>query len=229
MNAVQPAVAFLPGKGTLSRALARAFGDEATAEAFLEGVLGDAGMDLVPEGRVAFEAFVREEVLPRLVPLVRLEQLHDLVRRTIGEEGSVHPPPVRSYGALGAYAPPAGSARAARRARVVLVESDSFRRIAISRELVRAGFDVEAIPSAEAVLAVDAFHVLILALDAAGEALVRELSRRGTRAGLVILDDPSKRAIVRELLATLNHDRVALVAPDATPATLAARVRVVVG
>jgi hypothetical protein len=218
MNAVRPAPV-LPGRGTLLKALEHALGSEGEAREFLRLVLWDAGMDAVPEGRLPFEAFVREEVLPRLMPMVRLDRLHDLVRRTIGEEGSMHPAPLKPYGATPGQKPQG-------RPRVVIVEPDAFRRVGISRELVRE-FDVEVVTSAEDVLRVDAFHAVVMVLDAAGEKVARTLADRKTRAGLVLYDDPKQREAVKSIIDAWPSDRVSIVARDAAPAVLSSRVRIV--
>jgi len=222
MNAVRPARAVLPGKRTLLRALTHALGGDREAKEFLREVLWDAGMDSVPENAIGFETFVREEILPRLMPMVRLDRLHDLVRRTIGEEGSLYPPPLKAHGAT-----PGQSPRPAVRPRVVVVESDAFRRIAGSRELVRGGFDVEVVGSAEEVLRVDAFHAVVMHLDDAGLSVARELARRGTRAGLVVYDDPARRDAVKAIIDSWPNDRVSVVARDAPPSVLTSRVRIV--
>jgi hypothetical protein len=179
-------------------------------------------MDAVPESPPGFETFVREEVLPRLMPMVRLDKLHDLVRRTIGEEGSLHPPPLKAHGAT-----PGEPASPARRPRVVLVEADAFRRISSSRELVRAGFDVEVVATAEEVLRVEAFHAVVMALDDLGLAAANQLAQRGTRAGLVIYDDPGRRTAARTVIDNWPNDRVSVVARDAAPSVLTSRVRIV--
>lgn len=223
MRAV-PEPPVLTGKGPLLKALSRALDGERAAAEFLRMVLWDAGMEAVPEVREPYQAFVRDEVLPRLMPMVRLEKLHDLVRRTIGEEGSLHPPPLRPHGAA-----PGAKTVPARRARVVLVEADAFRRIAISRELVRAGFDVEVVSTPAEVLGVDAFHVLVLRLDDDGEAVARKLAEGGTRAGLVTYDEPAAKGVLKRTIDTWPSDRVAIVPRDAPPATLCARVKIVVG
>lgn len=222
INAVRPVSTVLTGRGTLLRALSHAFGDEREASEFLRAVLWDAGMDAVPEGAPAFEGFVREEVLPRLMPLVRLDRLHDLVRRTIGEEGSVHPPPLKTHGAA-----PGQNAPVGRRPRVVIVEADAFRRISSSRDLVRGGFDVEVVATAEEVLRVEAFHAVVMTLDDAGLNVARELAKRGTRAGLVIYDDPTRRSAVKSIIDSWPNDRVSVVARDAPPTVLTSRVRIV--
>jgi hypothetical protein len=222
MNAIKlPTV--LTGRGVLVRALARALGGDVAAEEWLRFALEDAGMDVVPEGRDAFEAFVREEILPRLMPDVRLDALHDLVRRTIGEEGSLHPPPLKPHGA----APGIQVRLPTQRPRVVLVEEDSFRRISFSRELVRGGFDVEVVARAEEVPALDAFHALVLSLDPSGEKLARTLAEKRTRAGIVAWDQPEHRDAHRRMIDLWPTDRFALVARDAPPAMLAARIRMV--
>lgn len=218
MNAVRPA-AVLPGKGTLLKALEHALGSEGEAKEFLRMVLWDAGMDGVPEGRLPFEAFVREEVLPRLMPIARLDRLHDLVRRTIGEEGSLHPAPLKPHGA-------APGQKLQGRARVVIVEPDAFRRVGISRELVRE-FDVEVVSAADEVLGVDAFHAVVMMLDASGEKVARALADRKTRAGLVVYDDPKNRDVVKSIIDVWPSDRVSIVARDASPAVLSSRVRIV--
>jgi hypothetical protein len=218
MNAVRPAPV-LPGRGTLLKALEHALGSEGEAREFLRMVLWDAGMDAVPEGRLPFEAFVREEVLPRLMPMVRLDRLHDLVRRTIGEEGSMHPAPLKPYGATPGQKPQG-------RPRVVIVEPDAFRRVGISRELVRE-FDVEVVTSAEDVLRVDAFHAVVMVLDADGVKVARTLADRKTRAGLVLYDDPKQREAVKSIIDAWPSDRVSIVARDAAPAVLSSRVRIV--
>lgn len=214
----------LTGKGPLLKALAHALDGDKAATEFLRMVLWDAGMEAVPDAREPYQAFVRDEVLPRLMPLVRLEKLHDLVRRTIGEEGSMHPPPLRPHGAA-----PQPHKSATRRARVVIVESDAFRRIAISRELVRGGFDVEVVASPSEVLRVDAFHVVVLPLEGDGEMVARKLAEGGTRAGLVTYDRPDARSVLRKTIDAWPSDRVAVVPRDAPPATLCARVKIVVG
>lgn len=226
MRAVRPPPV-LTGKGPLLKALARALaptegdGDVAATE-FLRMVLWDAGMEAVPDAREAYQAFVREEVLPRLMPLVRLDKLHDLVRRTIGEEGSVHPPPLKAHGSV-----PGDKTIPARRARVVIVEPDAFRRIGMSRELVRAGFDVEVVATPPEVLSVEAFHALVISLDREGELVVRKLAESGTRAGLVTFESEAGRDAVKRVIERWPNDRVAVVARDAPPATLCARVKIV--
>lgn len=223
MNAVvarSVAPPVLVGRATLLKALERALGGEKEARDFLRAVLWDAGMDVVPEGRVPFEAFVREEILPRLMPMVRLDRLHDLVRRTIGEEGSLHPAPLKSHGAV-------PGERIKGRPRIVIVEPDAFRRVGISRELVRDGFDVEVVSSPEEVLRVEAFHAVVMRLDDAGEAVANSLAERGTRAGLVIYDDPVRRDAARSIIDRWPSDRVSIVARDAAPSVLSSRVRIV--
>ena len=225
MNAVKvPAVpTLLVSRSILVRALGRVLGGDVAAEEWLRLALDDAGMDSVPEGRDAFEAFVREEMLPRLMPDVRLDQLHDLVRRTIGEEGSIHPPPLKPHGA----APGIPLRPSTQRPRVILVEPDSFRRVSFSRELVRGGFDVEVVGSSEEVLSLDAFHVLVLSLDAAGEKVARVLAEKRTRSGLVAWDQLEHRDAHRRLIDLWPSDRFALIPRDAPPAMLAARIRMV--
>ena len=218
MSAVR-SVPVLSGRGTLLKALEHTLGNEAEAREFLRVVLWDAGMDAVPEGRHPFESFVREEVLPRLMPMVRLDRLHDLVRRTIGEEGSLHPAPRKPHGS-------APGQRAEGRARVVIVEPDAFRRVGISRELVRE-FDVEVVASADEVLRVDAFHAVVMMLDAAGLKVARALADLKTRAGLVVYDDPTRRDVVKEIIDAWPTDRVSIVARDAAPSMLSSRVRIV--
>ena len=214
----------LAGRDSLLRAIGRHLGGAMAADEFLRDVLQDAQLDFVPEGRDAFSAFVREEILPRLMPLLRLEQVHDLVRRTIGEEGSLFPPPLKPHGG--------GTARErgpAVRPRVVVVEPDAMRRVNLSRALVRDGFDVEVVPFAAEVLALDAFHVVVMTLDPEGERVVEELVRRSTRAGLVLYDDPALREAAKRAIDRWPNDRVSLVAPDALASTLCARVRIVTG
>ncbi|MGZ5969708.1 MAG: hypothetical protein ACXWP4_18675 [Polyangiales bacterium] len=145
------------------------------------------------------------------------------MRRTIGEEGSLHPPPLKPLGA----APGIPLRAPTQRPRVVIVESDSFRRIAFSRELVRGGFDVEVAAHAEEVLSLDAFHVLVLSLDKAGESMATTLAEKRTRAGLVAWDQPEHRDAHRRIIDLWPSDRFALVARDAAPAMLAARIRMV--
>jgi hypothetical protein len=220
MNAVVAPAPVLPGKGTLLKALEHALGSEKEAREFLRGVLWDAGMDVVPEGRIPFEQFVRDEILPRLMPIARLDRLHDLVRRTIGEEGSLHPAPLKAYGAVPGEKPHG-------RPRVVIVEPDAFRRVGISRELVRGGFDVEVVAAADEVLRVDAFHAIVMLLDEPGEKVAKLLASRGTRAGLVIYDDPQRRDAAKKIIDKWPSDRVSIVARDAAPSVLSARVRIV--
>ncbi len=220
MNAVVEPIPVLTGGATLLKALEHALGGENEARQFLRTVLWDAGMDAVPEARVPFEGFVRDEILPRLVPMVRLDRLHDLVRRTIGDEGSLHAAPLKSYGAIPGERPRG-------RPRVVIVEPDAFRRVGISRELVRAGFDVEVVASAEEVLRVEAFHAVVMLLDEAAERVAKSLAGRGTRAGLVIYDDPLRRESARSIIDSWPSDRVSIVARDAPPSVLSSRVRIV--
>jgi hypothetical protein len=211
------------GQAGLLRALLRQLGNEASAKMFLREVLGDSGYDAVPEARDAYQTFVREEVLPRLLPLVRLEQMHDLVRRTIGEEGSLHPFPLKPHGSV-----PTPAAGPKTRPRVVVVERDAYKRIQISKALVGAGFDVEVVPATRDVHKLEAFHALVMPLDADGERVVQQLVSAKTRAGLVLYDDPVARAAIKRTIDGWPSDRVALVARDAPPAALCARVRIVV-
>lgn len=219
MNAVRPVAPVVAGRGALLKALEHALGTEAEAREFLRIVLWDAGMDAVPDGRLPFEAFVRDELLPRLMPRVRLDRLHDLVRRTIGDEGSLHPAPLKPHGSAPGH-------QAQGRPRVVIVEPDAFRRVGIARELVRE-FDVEVVTSAEEVLRVDAFHAVVMVLDTAGAAVARALAERKTRAGLVVYDDPKQRDVVKEIIDAWPSDRVSIVARDAAPSVLSSRVRIV--
>ena len=221
IRAVRPSLQLFEGKTSLLRALSRQLGGDEIAADFLSNTLEDSGLAFVPEGREPFVAFVREEILPRLMPIVRLEQLHDVVRRTIGEEGSLHPPPLKKHGST-----PSEERRG--RPRVIVVEPDAFRRVAIARSLVRAGFDVEVVAHADEALSVDAFHAIVLAMDADGERVVGELSKRRTRAGLVTYDDPAARDALRRAIDLWPSDRVAILARDAQPATLCARVRIVI-
>lgn len=221
MRAVRPPPV-LTGKGPLLKALSRALDGDAAATEFLRMVLWDAGMEAVPDAREAYQAFVREEVLPRLMPIVRLDKLHDLVRRTIGEEGSLHPPPLKTHGAT-----PGEKTIPARRARVVFVEPDAFRRIAVSRELVRAGFDVEVVATPIEVLNVDAFHAVVLSVEGDGAAVIKKLAEQQTRAGLVTYESAAARESIKRIIELWPSDRVAVVARDAPPATLCARVKIV--
>jgi len=224
MNAVvAPTPPVHAGQAALLRALVRQLGNEHSAKMFLREVLGDSGYDAVPEGRDAYQTFVREEVLPRLLPLIRLEQMHDLVRRTIGEEGSLHPFPLKPHGSA-----PTPAAAPKTRPRVVVVERDAFKRIQISKALVGAGFDVEVVPATRDVHRLEAFHALVMPLDADGERVVQQLVTAKTRAGLVLYDDPEARAAIKRTIDGWPSDRVALVAREANPASLCARVRIVV-
>ena len=222
LQAVRPSGTLHLGRVTLLRALARVLGGEQPAESFLRDALDDAGLGKVPEGPEPFVQFVREEILPRLMPLVRLEKLHDLVRRTIGEEGSIHPPPLKPSGSA-----PGEKPVHAARARVVVVESDALRRVELARALVRAGFDVEVVSSAVEVLRVDAFHAVVVALDLEGLRVIDELVARRTRAGLVTYDEPSAREQLRDVIDRWPTDRVSIVTRDASPALLCSRVRIV--
>lgn len=224
MNAVAAAPALVLGKPALLRALAHVMHDETRAQRFLQDVLWDAGFDDVPDGRAAFEVFVREEVLPRLLPLARLEEVHDLVRRTIGEEGSLHPPPLRAHGA-----PPAGRATTpVRRPRVVVVEPEDGRRLGIARELVRGGMDVEALTRPGDVLSVDAFHAVVMRLGQDARQVIETLAGQRTRAGLVTYDDATQRDLLKRTIERWPNDRVAVVPLDAAAPIVASRVRIVV-
>jgi hypothetical protein len=222
LRAVRPSVAIHLGRISLLRALSHALGDDTAADEFLRDALDDSGMAGVPEGREAFVSFVREEVLPRLMPIVRLERLHDLVRRTIGEEGSLHPPPLKPHGSA-----PGPAARRPTRPRVIVIEPDPMRRVAISRALVRDGFDVEGLATAEEALHVEAFHAIVMPLDEGGERVVAELAKRRTRAGLVTFDDTGARDALRRAIEAWPTDRVAIVGRDAQPQQLCSRVRIV--
>ena len=220
-----PQISPYSGSAGLLRALTRQLGSEGSANLFVREVLSDSGYDAVPEGPELFEVFVREEILPRILPLIRLEQMHDLVRRTIGLEGSLQPMPLKPLGSPPAAAGPVVGGP---RPRVVVVEPDGSRRIQISKALVRGGFDVEVVGSAQEVLALEAFHVLVMALDAEGAPVIEKLIKLKTRAGLVTYDEPNSRAAVRDAIDRWPSDRVSLVARDVQPSTLCARVRIVV-
>lgn len=210
------------GRVALSRALERHLGSPAQVERFLAEALEDAELESLPEGREAFEAFVREMVLPNLMPLVRLDELHDLVRRVIGGEEDVHPAPIRRIAS-----PVAPAVRVDTRPRVVVVEPDARRRIETARGLVRDGFDVEVVPAAADVLKLDPFHALVMALDADGERVAEALAEQGTRAGLVTYDDPAAREATRRVIDRWPSDRVSLVSRVGPASALCARVRIV--
>ena len=197
-------------------------GGEQAAETFLRDALEDSGLVKVPEGPEPFVQFVREEILPRLMPLVRLDKLHDLVRRTIGEEGSIHPPPLKRPGSTPGEIKGRGV-----RPRVVVVEPDAMRRVELARALVRDGFDVEVVSTAAEVLRVEAFHAVVVGLDAEGTKVVDQLVARHTRAGLVTYDDAGAREQLRGIIDRWPTDRVGIVARDAPPALLCSRVRIV--
>jgi hypothetical protein len=222
LQAVRPSGTLHIGRATLLRALARVLGGDQAAETFLRDALEDAGLAKVPEGPEPFVQFVREEILPRLMPLVRLEKLHDLVRRTIGDEDSLHPPPLKPLGSA-----PGVKQRRSVRARVVVVEPDAMRRVELARALVRAGFDVEVVTTAHEVLRVDAFHAVVVGLDPEGMRVIEELVGRRTRAGLVTYDEAGSRERLRDVIDRWPTDRVAIVARDSTPALLCSRVRIV--
>jgi hypothetical protein len=217
------------GPTLLVRSLARALGGEKPAERFLRDVLDETGLVRVPDGREAFVEFVRDQLLPRLMPYVRLGDLHELVRRTIGEEEGVQPPPLSEGRTLGAGSLGASSVPAKERPRVAVVVPDAMRRLSLARALVRDRFDVEAFSRPKDVLAADPFHALVLVLDEEGEGVVRALAERKIRAGLVLLDDESTdRDAHRRAIDAWTNDRVAIVARDAQPSALCARVRIVV-
>jgi hypothetical protein len=104
-----------------------------------------------------------------------------------------------------------------------------MRRLSLARALVRDRFDVEAFARAQDVLRADPFHALVLVLDKEGETVVRALAERKIRAGLVLLDDElTDRDAHRRAIDAWTNDRVAIVARDAQPNALCARVRIVV-
>ena len=224
LRVARPSTTLFAGRGVLLRALARILDGEGPAEQFLRALLDDAGLVKVPDGREPFVAFVREQVLPRLMPLVRIDRVHELVRRTIGDEDGVHAAPLDSY-----TAPPGTfSVDKSVRPRVVVVEPDPMRRVGLARSLVRAGFDVEVFARADDALATEPFHALALALDDAGERVVQALAARRTRAGLVVYEDPARKDALRRAIDTWPSDRVAIVARDASASAFCARVRIVV-
>src|SRR5205807_7915473 len=143
------------GRTLLVRSLARALGGEKQAERFLRDVLDETGLVRVPDGREAFVEFVRDQLLPRLMPFVRLGDLHELVRRTIGEEEGVQPETLNEGRTLGT-----SSAPAKERPRVAVVVPDAMRRLSLARALVRDRFDVEAFSRPNDVLAAEPFHAL---------------------------------------------------------------------
>ena len=225
LNAVRPSSAsLLFGPTLLVRSLARALGGEKPAERFLRDVLEEIGLARVPDGREPFVEFVRDQLLPRLMPFVRLSELHELVRRTIGEEEGVQPPTLRRGADGGTSSSPAKE-----RPRVAVVVPDAMRRLSLARALVRDRFDVEAFSRSTDVLAADPFHALVLVLDEEAEGVVRTLAQRKVRAGLVLLDDEATdREAHRRAIDAWTNDRVAIVAKDAQPNALCARVRIVV-
>lgn len=223
LQAVRPsAPSLLFGPVVLVRALGRALGGEKPAERFLRDVLEETGLARVPDGQEAFVEFVRDQVLPRLMPFVRLGDLHDLVRRTIGEEEGVQPEPLHAASRF-------GSSPAKERPRVAVVVGDPMRRLSIARALVRDRFDVEAFSRAKDVLSAEPFHALVLALDDEAEKVVASLAEKRLRAGLVLLDDATTdRDAHRRAIDVWSNDRVAIVAKDAQPRDVCARVRIVV-
>ncbi|GAC1573701.1 MAG: hypothetical protein NVS3B20_24480 [Polyangiales bacterium] len=157
------------------------------------------------------------------MPLLRLDQLHDLVRRTIGAEGSMHPSPLHGYGAT-----PNHNVAPIRRPRVVVVEPEAHRRIDISRALIQSGFDVEVVATPAAVKGIEAFHAIVMSLDSAESAVIVEtLIQQKTRAGLITYDEPSARQVIKQTIDRWPNDRISLVARDVPAATLSARVKVV--
>jgi hypothetical protein len=222
MRAVVPAPVPFLGKASLSRALERHLGSPEAVETFLAEALEDAALDELPAGREAFEAFVRDTVLSKLLPLLRLQDVHDFVRRTIGGEENLHPPPIRRLGS-----PLTPAARLDERPRVVVVEPNALRRIEIARGLVRDGFDVEVVATSAEVLRVEPFHALVMALDAEGERVAKVLAEQRTRAGLVSYDDADAREVTRRTIHDWPSDRVSLVPRGAPASVLCARVRIV--
>lgn len=221
LRAVRPSSAsLLFGPKLLVRALGRVLGGEPAAERFLRDVLEEAGFVRVPDAAEPYTAFVRDQIVPRLLPFVRLGDLHDFVRRTLGEEEGVQPEPLQSRGSA--------SSPVRQRPRVAVVVTDSMRRLSLARALVRDRFDVEAFSRPKDVLAADPFHALVLALDAEGEGVVRALADRRVRSGLVLLaDEATERDAHRRAIDVWPNDRVAIVARDAQPNALCARVRIV--
>jgi hypothetical protein len=222
MSAVVPESLPFLGRITLARALERHLGSPSKVDRFLAEALEDAGLEALPEGREAFEAFVRDTVLSNLMPLVRLDELHDFVRRVIGGEEDVHPAPIRRIAS-----PVTPAVRPATRPRVVVVEPDPRRRIEIARGLVRDGFDVEVVPAAADTLKLDPFHAIVMALDAEGERVAGALAQQGTRAGLVTYDDPEAREATRRVIDRWPSDRVSLASRTGPASALCARVRIV--
>ena len=223
MPAVAPAPPPFVGKKALVRSLEKHLEPEDVAR-FLSLALEEAGLDDVPAGRDEFEAFVREAVLPSLLPLLRLEQVHDLVRRTLGGEDGLHPAPIGRLGDAGVLAPGTTD-----RPRVVVVEPSSTRRLDLARALVRDGFDVEVVSTAPEVLEVEPYHALVMALDEAGERVAAQLAAAATRAGLVTYDEPNAKGAIRRVIASWPSDRVSIVARTARSSVLGARVRIVLG
>lgn len=222
MAAVTPSPAPFLGRAALARALERHLGTPAQVDRFLVEAIEDAGLEALPEGREAFEAFIRETVLSKLMPLVRLDELHDFVRRIIGGEEDVHPAPIRRIAS-----PVAPAARPAERPRVVVVEPDPRRRIETARGLVRDGFDVEVVATAAEVLGLDPFHAVVMALDLEGERVANALAAKGTRAGLVTYDDLEAREATRRVIDRWPSDRVSLVSRSGPANALCSRVRIV--
>jgi hypothetical protein len=206
----------------LARALERAFGDADHAQRFLHDTLRECDLDEVPTGEPRFEEFVRDEVLSRLVVRVPLHEVHELVRRVLGEEGERHAPPLRAHGLLRE-----SEVSAKARARVVLVEPEGELRRARARALIAAGYDVEIVAQPAALLSTEPFHAVVMRLDQDGEDLAMTMAELGTRAGLVAIVEPSHPGAVSRVLARWPNERFAVAPAGADVSMICGRVRTV--
>jgi len=207
-----------PKRRTLLDALAPRFGTEGARE-FLRAVLADSGRSDVPDDSGRFDAFLREELVPRLVPLCRFDDVERFTRHVMRRGMSIARNKVPT--------PRVRESVAASRRRVVVLDPDGERRRALCRILVRDGFDVETASSAAGVLSLQPFDVLVLRPGEGSESMLAALARGGARSGVVVFDEPSARSMIRRMIKMWPNDGFTVASLDATSTAIAARVRIV--
>lgn len=188
------------------------------AHRFLEELLEDSSRPEVPLDSTQFDSFVRDEVVPRLMPLCRVNEIEELTQQTLHREAPESAPSSRRR-----RTQPATRARK----RVVVLDHDGARARELCRVLVRDGYDVEVISSCEAVPPAGCFDVLVMRNEPGVELLLAELSRGNDELGVVAYDDPDGRTLIRHAIGIWPNDRFTLAANDAAPSLVAARVRIV--
>ena len=193
------------------------------AASFVGEVLGDTGREDVPSAADEYESFLKDEVTPRLVPILTLKEIDRLIAEVLT------PAPTRSSSP--ATAPEAADvARRAKRSKVVVLSRDASDQVSnreLCRTLLREGYDVEIVEGVAALARVEAFDVVVLHLSEGAERALTELARTHPGAAVVTFDEPHARESIRRVIRFWPNDRFSVAALDSPVAAISARVRIV--